>query len=276
MNPEVVTSNSSKGKSSSKILILILSLIVVVVGAVAGFILVRQNQQIEEKASTPTGTVKMYLAPETKTVNVDQIFGVNVILDTKGQSITAITIDLSYPYSGSTPPINAEDIQINSVLAVDENWKFPIKTINSDGGKVQIKIGGLNSSQAGYKTTGEETVATINFKGVGSGTINLSFNPTTTQVTNKDTGEDILLTPSSSGTYTVAGTNSNGASATPTATASSLASPSPTSTSSATAVPWTSPTPSPIPAPESGVSFPTIIGVSAGALMVVASFVLIF
>jgi flagellar basal body-associated protein FliL len=269
MDSQIVTPKPVKKSISTKLLILILSLIVIVGGTVAGFILVRQNQQIQEKAATPTGTAKVYLTPETKTVNPNQSFSVNVILDTAGRKITAITIDLSYPYTESTPPITATDIQISSSLTIDQSWKFPIKTINTQDGKVQIKIGGLNSSQTGYQTQGEENIATINFKGVSAGTINMSFNPATTKVTSKDSGEDILLTPSSTGTYTVAGATSN-----PSANPTSSASPSPSA--SASAVPWTSPTPSPIPAPESGVSLPTTIGIASGMVLLIGSILLVF
>lgn len=271
MDPIVTT--PTKTNSKSKLIILILSLVIVIAGAVAGFILVRQNQQIQEKAAVSTGTAKVYISPTTKTIEVGDTFTVNLLLNTAGQYVSAVTLDLSYSYSGSTPPIEATDVQINSSLLTDGSWKFPIKTINDSDGTVQIKIGGLNSSQAGYKTSSEESVATITFKAQEAGVINVNFNSTTTKAMSKDTGSDILLIPDSNGTYTATGET-----ATPTATSTSdsddeddaAATPTATSTSKS----WISPTPTAVPAPESGVSLPTTIGIGLGGILLVGSLLL--
>jgi flagellar basal body-associated protein FliL len=269
MDPIVTTPTRTNNKS--KIIILVLSLIIVIAGAIAGWVLVRQNQQISEKASVSTGTAKTYISPSTKTVAVGDTFTANLLVNTAGQYISVLTLDLSYSYSGSTPPIEATDVQINSSLLTDESWKFPVKTINDSDGTVQIKIQGLSSSQQGYQTDGEESVATITFKAQEAGVINVNFNSTTTKAMSKTTGLDILLIPDSSGTFTATGET-----ATPTATATSEsddedndATVTPTSTS--TSKSWTSPTPTAVPVPQSGVSLPTTIGIGLGGILLVGS-----
>jgi len=258
----VTQTKKNRGKT---ILIAALGTLILTIGLAIGILLVRQNQQIRERAATPTGTVKVFLSPETKTVQVGQTFSVNILLDTSDRYISALTLDLSFPYSGDTPPLAVNDtgIQINSNLVVNGNWNFPIKIVNSENQLFQIRIGGLNSLSQGYKTTGEETVATINFKAQATGSVTLSFNPTTTKATDKSTGEDILLIPSSAGYYTV---QSSEATTTPTITST----PTPTPIS----IPVTTSTPSPIPAPESGISLPTVIGIGGSILLLLGAVIL--
>jgi hypothetical protein len=272
---ENISTVQNKPKSQTKLILVLASVAVLIIGLIAGLLLVRQNQRVSQKAATPTGTAQIYITPETKIIDVNQTFTANILLNTAGQAISALTIDLSYPYSGDNPPILATDVQINSNFIVNDKWNFPIKTINASSGKVQIKIGGLNSSSQGYTTQGEETVATITFKGQAAGAINATFNSASTKVTNKTTGEDILLVPNSSGSYTVRGVSTD---ATLTPTPSSTTSAQSTSSPTATAIPAkdTSPTPSPIAAPKSGVSLPTTIGIAAGMLLLVVSMLLVF
>lgn len=262
---EPTITSSPKSPFPTKIVLLLVLVAVIIAGAIVGVYLVGRQTKINQKAAISTGVAKIYLSPETKTVKAGESFSVNVLLDSAGQKITAITVDLSYPYSGSTAPLKANDVQISPGLSTDTFWKFPIKTITDEDGRIQIKIGGLNSSEDGYQTQGEEVIATITFKGETAGTANLAFNTTTTKLTNKDTGEDILLTPRSSGLYTVSA--SQEATATPTSTPS--ASPSPS-----TRRPTETITPSPVPVPDSGVSMPTVVGIGGGILFLIGALML--
>ncbi len=257
-----------KNKKKGRIALIILGILLLVVGTAIGIILVKKNQEIREKAATPTGTVRVFLSPESKTIKKGETFDVNVLLDTAGNYISALTINLTYQYSSSEPPIKVENIQINSSLLVNGNWNFPIKTYDASNGLAGIRIGGLNSSTTGYKTSGEETVATITFKGYDSGSITLAFEPTTTKATNKTTGEDILLTPSSTGNYSVEASQT-----TETPTPSTTPTPPSTGTNRPTSTPINinTPTPSPAPQPESGVSTPTLIGVGGGIVLILLS-----
>ncbi|BCX14495.1 MAG: hypothetical protein KatS3mg088_178 [Patescibacteria group bacterium] len=271
-----------KKGENKKILIAILGILLLVTGLAIGIILVNQRQEIRKKAVTPTGTVKVFLSPETKNIKEGQAFSVNILLDTAGRYISAVTINLSYSYQEETPPILATDVQVNSSLVVNNNWSFPIKSVNNNTQEknVEIRIGGLNSSSEGYKTNGEEVIATINFKAQSPGSINLTFNPTTSKVTDKSTAEDILLNPSSSGSYIV--TSETPPSETPQATFDPT-NPTPTASPSATIVaastspiPIVTPTPSLAPIPESGISYPTIINILGSVILLTIAFTIAF
>jgi hypothetical protein len=259
-----------KQKSPKNIIFAVATLFVLVVGLIAGLILVRQKQKIEEEAATPTGTVKLFLTPEIKTVEVGREFTVDIFLDTQNQIISALTIQLDYPYSGERPAISAKEIVINSSLITASNWNFPIKTITELAGKGQVKIGGFSGTQAGYKTNGKEKVATITFKANSAGTINVSFNASESKATSKSTSQDILLIPSSSGTYTATG----GASSSPSPTSAGSPTPTPTLTSSPHASPTAIATLAPVP--QSGVSLPTILATGMGTLLLLLSFGVLF
>jgi len=260
------TEESFKKKNHSKTIIAILGTLLLALSVAVGILLVRQNQGFREKAATSTGTVKVFLSPETKTVAVGETFTANVLLDTAGNKISALTVYLSYPYSGDTPPVAATDIQINSDLIVNQNWNFPIKSVNTGEDLMEIRIGGLTSSSDGYQTTGETVIATISFKAQAAGSITVSFDPTMTKATNKTTGEDILLTPTSVGRYTVSGGE---ATAIPTASTT-------TPTISPTPIRAVTPTPSPIPAPQSGVSSPTLARIAGGITLIIGAILLSF
>ncbi len=267
-----------KNRKRGKIALITLGILSLVVGTAIGIILVKKNQEIREKAATPTGTVRVFLSPETKTIKKDENFDVNILIDTAGNYISALTINLTYQYSSPEPPIKAENIQINSNLLVNGGWNFPIKTYDASDGLAEIRIGGLNSSTTGYKTSGEEILATITFKGYNPGSITLVFEPTTTKATNKTTGEDILLTPSSTGNYKVESSQPTETPTTPTPsnkTPVNTTEPEKTTTpfpTSQTQINIKTPTPSPLPQPESGVSTPTFLGITTGILLILISF----
>lgn len=254
-----------KRKRNKEILLALLGILTLTIGTAVGIILIKRNQEIREKAATPAGTVRVFLSPENKTIKTGESFDVNILLDTAGNYISAITISLTYPYNTAQPPIKVENIQINSKLIVENSWSFPIKTFQTSNGLAEVRIGGINSSTTGYKTNGEEILATLTLKGYEEGSINLTFEPTATKATNKTTGEDILLTPSSTGKYTVVSsatdtvstptpttttTSNQETNPTPTATTTST-NPTPTNTASTQS---TSPTPTNLTSPTSTTS----------------------
>ena len=183
--------NTKKKKINKKFIILaIVSFITLIGGILAGVFIVKSRQLFNQEASTPGGTVKVSISPENKTINAGDTFTSKIYLDSAGIAISAMTIQLEYPYQGDEPSITATDIQINSALLTD-NWDFPIKSINSSNGKVLVRIAGFSNSISGFTTTGNQELATIAFKGNSSGSINLTFNQTDSKVTQKIDGVDI-------------------------------------------------------------------------------------
>jgi hypothetical protein len=265
-------------KLPTKLVVVGTVMLVLVLGLIASLFLVRQKQNVKEEAATPTGIVKVFITPETKTVQVGDEFTADILLDTAGQYVSALTIQLEYSYTGDDPPIDATDVQTSTDLMTNKEWSFPVKTTTTTGGKVVIRIAGFNKSTTGFKSTGEEKVATVTFEALSNGKIDATFNSSESRVTSKTTTQDILLIPSSKGTYTAQGGTDATASPTPSGSASPVpsgsASPSSSSTPSGSTTPSGSGSPAPIPV--TGSSTPTLIGIGLGALLLIGSAVLIF
>jgi len=253
----------SKNKKPKKKLIIfgLIALLIIVAGATAGIILTRQQQLIEQEASVPSGTAKITLTPDTKTIAVGESFQTKVYFDTAGTKISAISAQLEYPFTGDTPPIVVENITINPTLATDSMWDLPIKNTSTVDDTVLIKIAGFSSSIEGYSTVGQMELATITFKGASAGSVLVSFNATESKVTQKTDGADILMVPQGNGSYTVTGSQ---ATATPSPT------PSPTGSPLGTG----SPTGTPMPVPVTGSNTSTTILISAGVILGLLSTVL--
>ena len=267
MEGSIVT---TKKKGNKNLLIaVIITTITLVGGLVAGILLVGQKQFFRQKASVSGGVAKVYISPESKTVSVGETFSAKIYIDSSGIAISALTIQLEYPYTSSEPPISVTDVQINSALAVENNWDFPIKSITTSGGKVLVRIAGFSNSISGYTTTGQEELATITFKGNSAGTISASFNQSDSKITKKSDGSDTLMIPQSSGTYTVTG---NGVITTPTPTATPAVTASPTGSSS----PISAPIVTRPPVPVSGTTENTMMAIGIGLLLIVASAIFAF
>ena len=268
----VITSKPKGGKGKKTIIILSLIVTVVVLGGlIATLLLLPKEQDIREEAAVPGGVAKVYITPETKTINAGESFQANILFDTAGITMSAITVHLEYLYEGDVPPITATVIQTSSTLVTDELWAFPIQSISEENGKGVIKIAGFSGSVTGYQTSGQEVLATITFQGLTPGSITTSFDTSGSIITSKENETDILLIPQSVATYTISG-------ATTTPTISPTVSPTPTSYPTSTPTPQGgaqvgTPTASPSAIPVTGLSTPTIMGLSLGAILVLLSFV---
>jgi hypothetical protein len=276
-NTTVVEKPKSK---TNKYLLAIAVVVVLILGLVAAIFLAQRNQNIKERASTPTGIAKVRLSPTTKTIEVGDEFESVIYFDTGGRAISAITVQLSYTYTGNEPPISTDDlIEIDSSLVLDSSWNFPIKTVTSQNGTTIIKIGGYNNSDSGFTSTGEQSLATLTFKGESSGSINVTFDSSVSKIAQKQGSQDILLTPASSGVYTVSGSTTTAtatATSTSSATPSGTASTTPTSTSTTNGTGTSGSTITPQPVPQSGISLPSTLGIILGTMLVIGAAILAF
>lgn len=222
--------------SGKKKFLIGLVLIILLAALLAGLYLIRQQQLVGKKAAIPTGTATIKLSPETKTVAPGTTFPVQILFTTGGQPISAVTVDLSYPYTGSAPPIIVSNLQLNASLLATGEWSVPIKNFPSENGLARIRLAAANTSLGGYSSTTETLLATIIFQGNSPGTITVTFNPTESKITMKATGQDNLLIPASTGIYTV-----QGVSASPTPTTGVVPSPTPTQRPAGSPTPTTPP-----------------------------------
>ncbi len=270
-----------------RVILAVLSVLLLVGGFVAGLFLIRQRQDIREQASTPTGQATVNLFPEEGTFDVGDTFPVSVRFNTANIAVSRVSVRLTYPYSGSTPELTTGEIEINPSLLSSGDWTCPTKNVTAQAGIVQIDISCGNFSAAGFSSNTDTLLATFNMNVERTPVIDpvvLRFDPTQSVITDKSSNQDILLIPTSTGTYTVSGTATPqptepaAPTATPTQgpeatlTPTTTSTPTPTSTTSANLTPTTTTKGGELP--DAGVSYPTILGIGIGTLLIVASVLL--
>lgn len=271
--------------NTKKIIVSLVVIVVAIGGFVAGLLLLRQRQELREEAAVPGGQAEVSLFPETGTFDIGDTFPVSIYFNTANIAISGISVRLIYPYSGTTPELVADNIEINSTLLSSGDWTCPTRNVAAQGGTTNIDIACANISAAGFATNANTLLATFDFTVERVPAINpvvVRFDPSQSVITQKSDGQDILLIPTSTGTYTVSGAApiatptptgvvTPTAVATPTPTPTTTLTPTPTSTVSATLSPTATTTPA---LPDAGVSYPTIIGITFGILLIVGSLLL--
>src|SRR4029079_12204397 len=152
-----------------------------------------------------------------------------------------------FPFSGSTPEVSVTGIRVNSALLSNGNWTCPTQNASQQGGNVVIDIACVNTSAAGFTSTTDTLLANVDLKinKAPLALLEVKFDPALSVVTRKTDNQDILLIPSSTGSYTIAGAGAGVETATPTPTRAGTATPTPkpTATTKATATPKPTATP---------------------------------
>jgi len=264
---------------NKKILLSLLGVTILIIGVIAGVFLLRRNQNIKKKASSPGGTATVSLNPQNGQFNVGDDFSVTVSFNPQGQLISAIAVRLSYTFEGSDVELSAQTPQISQTLLSSGNWTCPIKEVDIGNSIVNIDISCINTSTTGFTSSSDILLATIPFTAEEetSSPVSLEFDSIQSIVTQKSDASDVLLTPTSSGSYSVVSSADSKISesptptptATTTVTSSSSPTPTPTNSNSDSTV-STTPTPTPTaPAdlPQSGVTLPTIIALATATVL---------
>lgn len=277
-----------KHMSSKKVLVAVLIIVVAIGGFVAGLNLLKQRQELREEAAVPGGKTEVSISPATGNFDVDDTFQASVSFNTASIAISGVAVRLTYVYSGSSPEMTVEKIEINSSLLSTGDWTCPTQSSSQEGGNVVIDIACANTSAAGFTSNANVLLAKVDFKVGRTPVVNpivVRFDPAMSVITQRSNSQDILLIPASTGTYTIAGGVAATLTPTVTPTRAAGASPTPTSKPSATLTPTRVPT-STVSAspttttkgglPDAGVSYPTLLGVGAGILVIVLSVLLAF
>lgn len=242
-------------QGKSKLILAILLILFIVASIPITVYLVRQRQELRRRAAVPEGEATVSLTPETGTYQINQPFTISILFNTANIPISAIAIRITYSYSGTTPEVEASGIEINPTLLTTGDWSCPVKTVTPSGGTVKIDIACVNTSIAGYSNSTDTLLATFDLVAnqiPATNPITLSFDPSQSIITRKADGTDILLIPSSTGVYTIAGAGE--ASPTPTTPPGT---PTPTPTTGAGGWPTATPTPTPTPTTPPGTPTPT-------------------
>lgn len=277
---------------AKKIIVALLIVAVATGGFVAGLVLLRQRQDIRERAATPEGDATVTIEPSSGNFDIGSSITTRVSFNTAGIAVNGVAVRLRYPYSGVTPEVSVSGIDINTALLSSGDWTCPTKNSTQIAGNVVIDIACSNvGSATGFSSTSNTLLATVNLRverTPASNPLVISFDPALSIITRLSDGQDILLIPTSNGTYTIAGEQptatpapTTGVTGTPTATPRLTATVTPRPTGSVTPTPTkvTTATPTSTPKggelPDAGVSYPTILGVGLGILILAGAFLLV-
>jgi len=277
---------------SRKVILSILGILILIGGAIAGVILIRQQQELREEAAVPGGQAEVSIFPASADHNVGATFPVSIYYNTKGIAIASIKVRLMYPFSGASPEVSttAEDIEISDALLTSTDWNCPTKKVETEGGNVIIEVSCANLSATGGATAVDNLLATINFTVNRTPVINpvvMTFDRSQSQIIQKSNGQDILGIPTgegSEGSYNIGGvaatntptpTGVSQATSTPSPTGVVTSSPTPTG-ATATLTPTTVLTSTPTATgaaqlPDAGISYPTLLGIGLGILLIFGS-----
>lgn len=246
----------------SKKALIIIGLILTLTAIPLGVYLVKQRQDIRKKASTPSGVVTVRLDPASGNYAIDQNFSVNIKVDLQEINISGIQTYLQYGYTGETPAIEVQDADPN-IPGIQIQTGIPAltyvdNTVTVDSVNKTVTIGLTAYSTAGYTSPSEVTFGTINFKALAaSNQIIVNFNATASKVIEKETGQDILLTPTSEGSYTIGGEPVATATPTEPAATTTPTQPAATATPTEPAGATNTPTPTATTPPGQPTSTPT-------------------
>lgn len=268
---------------AKKIILALLITAVSVGGFVTGLILLGQDQDIGRQAAVPGGQATVSISPSSGNYDVGDTIQTSVSFNTAGIAVSGVAVRLTYPFTGSSPEVTVGEIEINPSFTNSSDWTCPTKSTSQQSGNVIIEIACANTSSSGFQTSADVLLATMDLsveREPETVPFTIRFDDSLSIITQQSTGEDILLTPSSTGTYSIGGSG-NQATATPTPTSTDDLSPTatgslpPTTTSSVTATPTLVSTGSATPTglPDSGVGDLTFWGAGLGVLLILGSLI---
>lgn len=202
------------------------------VGVIIALVITSSSTDPRKNASVPGGTVEVSMSPTSRTLNTGESTTITVSLDTKGTPISGVAVRVFYPFTGSVPSLTASNP--NPLIAQrDSNWSCQVVSTTVDTNVVKIDLGCLYVAQSGFISNVAVPLESFTLT-AGSVTTStpytLAFEPASTVVTSKATGEDIAAIPTNTSVITVASNNTVAPSATPTPTVSTNVTATPTPT----------------------------------------------
>jgi len=218
-------------RSPKAIIITLGGILIMSIGVIIALVVSSSSVDPRKSASVPGGTVEVSLSPTARTLNPGESTTVTVTLDTKGTPISGIAVRVLYPFSGTVPAMTASNP--NPLISQrDSNWSCQVVSTTVDTNVVKIDLGCLYVAQAGFISSTPIPLEsfTLTAGSVGVSTpYTLSFEPASTVVTSKATGEDIAAIPTNTSIITVSATTAATPTPTPTPTIGVTATPTPTS-----------------------------------------------
>jgi len=278
--------------SAKKIIVAVLIIIVAIGGFAAGLVLLRERQELREEASVPGGQAQVYITPESGSYQVGDTIQTSIYFNPANVAVAGVAVRLAYPFSGSSPEVSVDEINVNPAFLASGDWSCPTQDFSQKGGEVVIDVACANTSASGFRTTTNTLLADVTMK-VNSvpsqNPVVVDFDPADSVIRTLSDNKDILLIPSSVGSYTVEGGGEAELTTSPTIEPTVTASPSTTSSPTPTTKVTNTPTPTKtvtgtvtqtptgtVSLPDAGVSYPTILGVFVGLVFVFMALMLAF
>ncbi|NIT03515.1 hypothetical protein GTO10_01065 [Candidatus Saccharibacteria bacterium] len=214
----------------------IVVLFVMLASIPVGVYLVKKRQEIQLRAAPST---VLSLEPAAETYGVDEVFTINVQIDTGTNIVAAADIDLSY----DPQVLSAEDITSGTFFDSPTQPPNELRKDLNTPGKIYYSIGSLAPKQ------GSGTLASISFKGIAEGTSAVTFDDTSQVGDVADPEGGNVLANTIPGSYLIA---EGGIAGTPTETPTPTEGQEPTTTITPTGLPTEAPTEAPTPTTEDG------------------------
>lgn len=175
--------------------------------------LLSQNQNPQSRASSSTGTAIMTMAPTSATVAVGSTQKVSLYFNTAGEAIQIVSMRVTYPYSGSSPEVAAQNLVIDPTFLVNGNgdWTCSVQSIATTSPNVNVDISCVNTNVSGFISNADTLIATFEVKAnsvPAQNPVTISFDETNSHIRRKSDNSDVLLTPTSHLVLSVSGSNS--------------------------------------------------------------------
>lgn len=274
---------------AKKIVVALLIILVAIGGFVAGLVLLRQRQDIEDEAAVEGGQATVSISPQTGTYEVGDTIAVSVHFNPSNIAISSVGVRMTYPFTGQTPEVTVSSVDINTSILSSADWTCPTPDDSRlDGTNIIMDIACANIGSGGFTTNTDMLLATVNLYverplSTNINPLTVRFDAGESKITRWRDNQDILLIPQSTGSYTVSSTDVPPPSTpTPTgigdpgdltATPTKVVTSTPTTTTVVTTT--GSPTPTTVETlPDAGVSYPTLMGIGAGIFILLAALVL--
>jgi hypothetical protein len=227
-----------KNKSESTLILLVLFLLGTLV---ASLFLVKQRQVTQKKAAGDT--THMTLAPKTASKNVNDSLPIVIWLNTGTRQVQYVKVIVNFDKTKLNLDSAIELTAKNNGLQTEE---FPPTTVQEANSTGSIRII-LSNTMGTTMPSGAIEFARLPFKVIATGSTQVTFDITQSQVVQDDT-QAMTLT-AENGTYDLGGGSTPTPTATgqPTATPTATGAPSPTPTGTIAPTPTSTVTPSPTP-----------------------------
>lgn len=260
----------------------LLIIVVAIGGFVAGLMLLNQRQELREEASVPGGQAQVSITPDTGTFKVGDSIQTSVYFNPANISISGVAVKILYPFTGATPEVSVSNITISSALLSSGDWSCPTQESKQEGSNVVVNIACGNISASGFTSNSNVLLANVTLRvdrELQTNPMVVRFDPADSVITRKSDNQDILLIPTSTGSYTIGSASPSPtvvASVTPTRSPSLTPTPTkiPTATATPKATGSATVTPTRTQLPDAGVSYPTIFGIGFGVLIILGALML--